>query len=133
MKTYAIDWDGTIVKNGSFPSIGEIKPNFINVAKRIIDNGDRIIIWTCRGGKEQYKAITDKLNENGITDFLINEDYPDIKKRFKDQSPKVFADIYIDDRGLFSNGIDWYEIEKILFPSKNMTYGDLFEKFNNLS
>lgn len=117
-KIIAIDWDGTIVENGYFPEIGVLKPNAINVIKRIINEGGQIIIWTCRGGEKQYKAIKNKLNENGVYDFIINDHSPDMLELFEKNSPKVFADLYIDDRSLHAikkGGIDWYEIEKMLF------------------
>lgn len=116
-KTYAIDWDGTIVKDKQYPKIGEPKPNAINVIERLINEGNRVIIWTCRGGREQEEGIVAKLNEYGIFDFMINDEFPDSKDFWKDaSSPKVFADVYIDDRGIHTQGeIDWYEIEKIIF------------------
>jgi hypothetical protein len=129
-KTYAIDWDGTVVENRQFPRIGEPKPNAIHVMQRIIDEGGRIIIWTCRGGEEQAKGITEKLNEHGIYDFRLNDEFEDSKEYWKDSaSPKVFADVYIDDRGIHTQGeIDWFEVEEILFPKQN-AYGNLFEKY----
>jgi hypothetical protein len=117
-KTYAIDWDGTVVNDKQFPNIGEPKPNAINVMNRMLAEGSRIIIWTCRGGREQADGIRAKLNEYGIFDFMVNKEYPDSIEYWKDSlSPKVFADVYIDDRGIHTQGeIDWYEVEEILFP-----------------
>ena len=115
-KTIAVDWDGTFVDDGQFPEIGEPKPNAVKVVKRLIDSGARIIIWTCRGGEGQVKGITDKLNENGIYDFVVNKHIEDITSQFEYSSPKVFCDVYIDDRSLHAvNGIDWFEIEKMIF------------------
>jgi hypothetical protein len=117
-KTYAIDWDGTVVKNNQFPKVGEPKPNAINVMKRMLAEGHRIIIWTCRGGMEQEEKIRKKLNEHGIFDFMINDEFQDSRDFWTGStSPKVFADVYIDDRGIHTQGeIDWYEVEEILFP-----------------
>lgn len=117
-RTYAIDWDGTVVSDKRYPKIGEPKPNAINVMKRMLAEGSRIIIWTCRGGREQEEGIRAKLNEHGIFDFMVNDEFPDSREYWKDTvSPKVFADVYIDDRGIHTQGeIDWYEVEEILFP-----------------
>lgn len=117
-KTYAIDWDGTVVKDKQYPRIGEPKPNAINVMKRMQETGGRIIIWTCRGGMEQQEKIRTKLNEYGIFDFMINEEFQDSRDFWAGStSPKVFADVYIDDRGIHTMGeIDWFEVEEILFP-----------------
>ena len=114
-RTYALDWDGTIVDDNQYPAIGEPKPNAVNVIKRIIENGGKIIIWTCRGGKEQEDGIRDKLNEYGIFDFALNAHLSDTLDAFEHHSPKVFADVYIDDRGIYTKEIDWFEIERIIF------------------
>lgn len=114
--TIAIDFDGTLVYDGCYPNFGSIKPNAINVIKKIIDNGHRIIIWTCRGGEEQMNGIRKKLNKHGVFKFIINEHFKDTLDEFEHFSPKVFASIYIDDRSLHAmhNGIDWFEIEDML-------------------
>jgi hypothetical protein len=128
-KTFAIDWDGTIIPDRQYPKIGEPKPNAIHVMQRIVDEGGRIVIWTCRGGMEQQEGIKNKLNEHGFSDFIVNEHFQDTIDAFDFASPKVFADIYIDDRSLFTRKIDWFEIENILFPEEDKEYGGLFEKY----
>lgn len=115
-KTFAIDFDGTIIDEGYYPDVGVPKPNAINVMNRIIENGGRIIIWTCRGGKHQEEAIRIMLNTYRLYDFIINDNYQDVKDAYTHPSPKVLADYYIDDRNIFFKEIDWYEIENILFP-----------------
>lgn len=118
-KVYAIDFDGTIIDEGLFPNFGQPKPNCVNVIKRIIENRDKVIIWTCRGGEKQEKGIVDLLNSHGIYDFVINKHSQIMLDRFSGaDSPKVFADIYIDDRNLYSKEINWFEIETILFGVK---------------
>lgn len=118
-RTYAIDWDGTIIDDKQFPAIGEPKPNCIKVMKRILEEEKGIIIiWTCRGGREQEEGIRAKLAENGITDIIFNDHVPEVSAFFGGaDSPKVFADVYIDDRGIFTKKIDWFEIEEILFET----------------
>jgi hypothetical protein len=119
-KKFAIDWDGTVVENGFYPNVGEPKPNAIKVMQRIVDEGGEVAIWTCRGGRQQEQAITDKLHKLGFTNFIINEKFPEILELFEEHSPKIFADVYIDDRGLFApKEIDWYEVEKMLFPEED--------------
>lgn len=116
-KIYAIDWDGTIIEDKQYPKIGEPKPNCINVMKKILASGGHIIIWTCRGGREQEEGIRAKLNEHGIYDFIFNDHHPEVNEFFGGaDSPKVLADVYIDDRNIYSREIDWFEIEQILFP-----------------
>lgn len=118
-KTIAIDWDGTVVLDGQYPHAGEPKENSIEVMKRILDEGGIIIIWTCRSGYEQQVRITETLHKHGIHNFYFNEHVPHIASQFAESSPKVFADIYIDDRGIHNYGreINWYQVEQILFPN----------------
>lgn len=114
-KTIAIDFDGTIIEEGIYPDFGEPKPNAIHTMKRLIDNGVKIIIWTCRGGEAQKEGIKNMLNKHGLYEFVINEHLPEVNEPFEFTSPKVYCDLYIDDRNLFTEKIDWYEIENILF------------------
>ncbi|MFS0905841.1 hypothetical protein AB3N02_22720 [Priestia aryabhattai] len=127
-KTIAIDWDGTFVDDGHYPEFGEPKPHAVRVTKRILEEGGRILIWTCRGGLDQVTGISKVLWKNGIEDFIVNEHYPDITGQFEHSSQKVFADVYIDDRGIHSYGkeIDWLEVEKILFT--NTTNNDIIKE-----
>lgn len=113
---WAIDFDGTIIEDGLYPDIGEPLPNVIHTMKRILDEGGNIAIWTARGSMEQAKLITEFLNGHGIYDFIVNDHFPVFLKKFGNPSPKIYADYYIDDRSLHAaNGIDWYEIEKMIF------------------
>lgn len=119
-KHVAIDWDGTIVYDGAFPEAGFFKPHVVVVLKRIIKEGGNIVIWTCRNGQEQEEIITNKLTTEGITKFKINQPFDYFNNIYgEDKARKIFADTYIDDRSLHAqqNGIDWYEIEKMLFES----------------
>lgn len=119
-KSYSVDWDGTIVDEGLYPAIGEPKPNAIKVIKRLIEEGNKIIIWTCRGGENQAKAIIDVLNKHGVYDFVFNTHLQETLDMFDTHSPKVYADYYIDDRSIYApkNGVDWFELEKLIFNDK---------------
>ncbi|MDS7057083.1 hypothetical protein NXG04_07275 [Klebsiella pneumoniae] len=119
-KHVAIDWDGTLVYDGAFPEEGFFKPHVVAVLKRIIAEGGDIVIWTCRNGQEQEEIITNKLVTEGITKFKINQPFDYFNNIYgEDKARKIFADVYIDDRSLHAQqtGIDWYEIEKMLFET----------------
>jgi hypothetical protein len=91
----AVDFDGTIAEH-EYPNIGSIKKGAKETINKWYDAGHKIIIWTCRGGKEAKEA-SQFLKENGIKFHTINEN-ADPSDDFNPY-PKVFAHLYIDDRG----------------------------------
>jgi predicted mannosyl-3-phosphoglycerate phosphatase (HAD superfamily) len=111
----AIDFDGTIVEE-MFPEIGDIKPHAVRVIKRIKESGRRIAIWTSRD-ESFYERVKDCLKVNGIPYDAFNEPFPEMKKQYKADSPKIYASLYIDDRayGIKERNIDWLEVERYIF------------------
>jgi len=93
--TIAIDFDGTIVEH-EFPRIGALKYGAKDTINKWYDSGHKIIIWTCRDGKFEEEA-NQFLKENGIKFHTINKNV-DPSNDFNPE-PKVFAHLYIDDRG----------------------------------
>lgn len=111
----AIDFDGTIVDH-RFPEIGKLKPHARRVINKWYDNGTEIIIWTCRNNSDpecgplsDTLAVRKFLEENGVKYTTINEQAPAIP--FRLHAPKVFADLYIDDRNV-GGFPGWQFIEK---------------------
>jgi hypothetical protein len=115
----AIDFDGTIVEE-AFPELGALKPHAKRVIQRIRREGGRIAIWTARN-KRFDEAIQTFLNENDIPFDVYNDHFPENKEKYNWTaelgSPKIFAEIYIDDRGygVKDRHIDWLEVERHLF------------------
>ena len=97
----ALDFDGTVIANGSYPGIGEELDGAIPTLLRIQELGARIFLWTCRGGKELDEA-EEYLQTRGI---LLNH------PQFLQGAAKPVADLYIDDRSLGApltpKGLDW--------------------------
>jgi len=119
----AIDFDGTIVKD-QFPEIGEMvdkaKENILKLKK----DGYTIIIWTCRSGVEFAKAVQ-WLAENGIKYDQINESCPkNVAKYDGRDTRKVYADIYIDDKGLLYPLPHWDEIYEMIIDRVPLTRED---------
>ena len=90
----AIDFDGTCVTH-DYPRIGK-DINAIDVLKKLVVNGHKLILNTMRSGKELDEAVN-WFKENNIELFGINENPS--QKRWTD-SPKVYAHMYIDDAAL---------------------------------
>ena len=101
----AIDFDGTITKDYKFPhNIGVLRDG----CKEAIDyirGKHRVIIWTCRSGEHLAEAV-DFLQKNGISYDGINEDY------YIKTDRKIMADLYIDDKNIFCQEIDWFKIKE---------------------
>ena len=101
----AIDFDGTITESNSYPRIGKLRPYAKQVINKLRDLGNYIYLWTCRTGAtlEDAKAF---LAVNGIELDGYNEGP-------STGSPKLIADVYIDDMAYPNNGeIDWVAIAK---------------------
>ena len=90
----AIDFDGTCVTH-DYPSIGK-DINAVSVLKKLVANGHKLILNTMRSGKELKEAIN-WFKKNDIELYGANEN-PTQKKWTN--SPKVYANLYIDDAAL---------------------------------
>jgi hypothetical protein len=109
----AIDFDGTIVRD-RFPDIGEMMPAAKEVINRLYADGHRIIIWTSRTGVELARAV-EWLAKNEIRYHLVNESCPDNTKKYGGRDTrKIYADVYVDDRGLVPLPDDWHEIKEMI-------------------
>lgn len=101
-KIIAIDFDGTITKNSPYPKMGGLRKN----CKETIDfirKNNFVVLWTCREGKFLEEALI-FLKKNNIEFDAINDS--------GSSSRKIVADIYIDDRNIFCEEIDWLKIKK---------------------
>jgi len=88
----AVDFDGTLQINKE-PNIRLIKQ--LRTAQK---QGNIVILWTCREGKSLQEAVT-FLKRNGFTPNYINCNAPQGIKIMGHDSRKVYADLYIDDKG----------------------------------
>ncbi len=110
----AIDFDGTIVDH-IFPDIGDIKPNAKEVINRLFDEDHYIIIWTCRYEPNDVRAMMEYLAVQGIKYHALNQNCPNLD--FSPR-PKIYADVYIDDRNLGGIPENWEVIYQIINKTK---------------
>lgn len=97
----AFDLDNTIFESNDYPNIGELKPDTIELIKRLYKNlKNIIIIWTCRTGDALNEATTLMRNKN-IPFDLVNENY----LCGFETSNKIFYNILIDDRVVNVNDV----------------------------
>ena len=99
----AVDFDGTITKRDNRVWVDNNPENDIfvenlNVTSFLRMNRDRfyLILWTCREGKSLDNAIK-YCKDIGIIFDAINENVSGVFPT----SAKVYADIYLDDKGTF--------------------------------
>jgi hypothetical protein len=108
----AVDFDGTLCQY-AFPDIGEPTEDQIDLMNRLIqlrEDGHKIILWTNRGDNEHYSSLSDAVNwcsVRGLEFDAINQNLPG-QKKLSGPSPKIMADIYIDD--LAVNVKDWRDV-----------------------
>lgn len=105
-KIIAIDFDGTITKESTYPKIGEIRQEAIEVIKAL-SKYYILCLWTCRSGNFLIEAIN-ALKSKGIIFEYVN-DSPITPPGTR----KIIADYYIDDR-VITSSVDWKKIRKEL-------------------
>ena len=105
----SIDFDGTIVRE-RWPDIGSPLPGALAAIRKLHAAGHTIIINSCRAGAAE-DAMRQWLAEHlpGCIDY-INENDPKRCALFGGDCRKISADVYIDDKGIFCDGIYWTEI-----------------------
>jgi len=118
----AIDFDGTAVTH-DYPKVGK-DIGSAPVLKELVQNGHQLILWTMRSGVELAEAAK-WFSENGIPLYGIQRN--PTQDRWTD-SPKCYAQIYIDDAALgcplsYDSSlsdrpfVNWTEVREILVAS----------------
>jgi len=95
-KVCAVDFDGTLC-NSQWPGLGE--PNMALIQKLLAwkKKGNKLILWTCRAGQALADAV-EWCKEYGLEFDAINDNLPELVAHYGNNSRKISADIYIDDR-----------------------------------
>ena len=122
-KSVALDFDGTMAFTTpeTYPYIDAVNYKAIEVMKKYKEAGGKIVLFTCRTDTDLDIAI-ECLREYGLEVDTVNEDLQEtIDDWYKIQpdssiSPKVFVDVYIDDRAFPAcrDGLNWDDIEKYI-------------------
>lgn len=103
----AVDLDDTLF---DFHGAGHSYENLRQLIRDLHSANCYIIIWT---GNQNMEFIQNFLNENNIPYNSINEEAPYYKKLLDGKCPrKVYANVYLDDRG----GLEqvYNELKKLL-------------------
>lgn len=108
MKQYkgivCVDFDGTIA-HSNYPNIGMPVKNSKKYINQLFEDGWYIIVWTCRDDdgnidKPQTMAVN-WLEENGYNIHHVNAHHPLLIQSFGNDTRKIAADIYVDDKNVF--------------------------------
>ena len=102
--TIAVDFDGTLCEF-AFPKIGRQNKSHKKLMSQLIrlrEDGHKLILWTNRGDNDEYPVLTEAVEwckERGLEFDSINENLKE-QKKLSGYSPKIMADVYIDDKAL---------------------------------
>lgn len=94
----AVDFVGTLCKN-RYPDIGEPIQEVIDKLLEEQKNGAKLILWTCRCDKELTDAV-EWCGRHGIVFDAVNDHLPEMKEAFGNNTRKIFAHQYWDDRAV---------------------------------
>jgi hydroxymethylpyrimidine pyrophosphatase-like HAD family hydrolase len=99
-KTVAFDLDGTVLEYdegmAEADQFGSPIPGMVSEMRKLWKDGWKIIIWTCRPRSQE---MVDHLNNHRIPFHEIN-----VNTSMFHASPKIYADVYVDDRAISFNG-----------------------------
>jgi hypothetical protein len=114
-KIIAVDFDGTIVED-DYPKIGKPIIFAFDTLKQLLNEGNRLILWTYRSNELLQEAV-DFCLKNGVSFYAVNKNYPE--EEYNESTPrKLKADIFIDDRNV-GGFIGWTTIYKLLTTTES--------------
>ena len=97
-KSVAVDFDGTLCED-KYPEIGKPREDIISLVKWLKNRSCKIILWTCRCNDKLQQAI-EWCKNHGIEFDAVNENLKEHIEKYNNNTRKVYADYYIDDRAV---------------------------------
>ena len=94
----AVDFDGTLCED-KFPEIGAAYEIRLKRLKHLKQCGCKLILWTCRNGAMLTSAV-DWCKAHGLEFDAVNENLPEVQKKWGGDTRKVFCNMYIDDKNI---------------------------------
>lgn len=95
-KVIAVDFDGTLCTR-NWPGIGEPNRELIGQLIEEREKGTAVILFTCRE-KKLLKDAVKWCRDQGLEFDEVNRNIRERIKAYRNDSRKISADIYIDDR-----------------------------------
>lgn len=94
----AVDFDKTL-SMAKWPEVGKPNTNMFRYLKELKAAGERIILNSCRTGEALEKAVQ-FCKDQGLEFDCVNENLPELIEAYGEDSRKISADYYIDDRAV---------------------------------
>lgn len=121
----SVDFDLTLV-NSTYPQIHSLKDGAREALIKLNQAGCYLIIWTCRHGEPCVDAIN-FLIENDVPFHRVNDNLPILCEAFNNNTRKISADFYIDDKDwqihtdekLFAEFPNWEKITQAIITTIN--------------
>lgn len=104
----AVDMDGTLLEHTEPPHLGEPIPGMVEELQKLRAAGWIICVWTCR---QDTIDLRKHLDRHGIPYDYVNES----PFNPPDNSDKIQADLYLDDKSLNFNGKTEGLAEQIMY------------------
>lgn len=95
----AVDFDGCLASAGTWPEVGEPNEALINWLICLRKRGDKVILWTCRADEALQKAV-EFCKVHGLEFDAVNDNLEELKQLYGNNSRKISAALYIDDKAL---------------------------------
>jgi hydroxymethylpyrimidine pyrophosphatase-like HAD family hydrolase len=124
-KIVAVDFDGTLVED-EFPNIGKPNEEMFNFLKYLRqEQGVKLVLWTSRNFSEKYGDLLEQAVEfcqsKGLEFDAINENIQEVQDFTGEDTRKIYADVYIDDKSVpaiqspiywvYKLGFSWLDIK----------------------
>lgn len=111
-KVIAVDFDDTLFTD-DYPFVGDPIIRVIEAVKEEQKRGSKIILWTLRCGLPLERAVK-ACAQYGIHFDAVNENIPEVIARWRgEDSRKIYADEYWDDRAINVSAIAFREKETV--------------------
>jgi len=103
-KIIGVDFDGTL-SLGNWPKIGPANEELIEFLKEKKLKGNKLILWTCREGDDLRDAV-EWCRDQGLVFDAVNDNLPEMIRKYGANSRKISCDYYIDDRAVWTNAFE---------------------------
>lgn len=107
-KIIAVDFDGTLCEN-MWPGIGAENTPIIESLIRRKEDGDKLILYTCRTGNLLDAAVL-WCKARGLEFDAVNENLPEQIEFYGGDCRKIYADEYWDDKAVIVRTKDFQSI-----------------------
>lgn len=96
----AVDYDGTLIPNHVFPATAKLVPGALEFMHKLRNAGVTIIIWTCREYEPLEDCLISLIEQEVPFDYVNAPDVTHLEEHGFRDTRKVYADLYVDDRGI---------------------------------